>query len=76
MLTDIYIFLGALLIVVNAPLVLGLVPPNRWCGIRLTGFGAAIAAPPASSPSSTRSGGVAADDPGGSTPLVADRRDW
>lgn len=38
MLTDAYIFLGALLIVLTAPLVLGLVPPNGWYGIRLTGF--------------------------------------
>lgn len=28
------------MIVLFAPLVLGLVPPNRWCGIRLTGLDA------------------------------------
>lgn len=38
MLIDAYIFLGSLLIVLTAPLVLGLVPPNGWYGIRLPGF--------------------------------------
>ena len=39
MLTDTYIFLGALLILAFTPGVLGLVPPNRWgYGIKLTGF--------------------------------------
>lgn len=38
MLTDTYILLGGLMIVVCAPLVLGLVPPNNWYGIRLPAF--------------------------------------
>lgn len=38
MLTDAYIAFGVLLIVLSLPLVFGLVPPNRWYGIRLPGF--------------------------------------
>jgi hypothetical protein len=38
MLTDTYIFFGGLLIALCAPLVLGLVPPNNWYGIRLPAF--------------------------------------
>ncbi len=40
MLTDVYIVLGALLIVLFVPGVLGLIPPNRWFGIKLMGFAA------------------------------------
>ncbi len=38
MLTDAYIGLGGLLIVLCTPLVLGLVPPNNLYGIRLPAF--------------------------------------
>jgi hypothetical protein len=34
----VYILVGILLIVLGTPLVLGMIPPNSWYGIRLPGY--------------------------------------